>query len=393
MFNPENTTTILLTCAPSTSEVLASELEHLGFEIKEKSELFVRTEGTFLDSMILNLHIRTAYRVMLLIESFEAKSADHLYNQVRALPWENWLAPDGYISVDSRTNREDIRDSRFPNLKVKDAVVDRMVEQKGRRPDSGPEFKGASIFLYWKDHDASLYWDTTGIPLFRRGYRTQINEAPLQETLAAAILLSTRWDKKSPVVNPMCGTGTLAIEAALLATQTAPGLYRKNFSFQHLVFFKQEQWDSLCKEAAQKKLPRLSFRILASDHDAGAIKAARQNAKQAGVDHLIEFSVEDFSQSTIPSDQAGIVILNPEYGMRLGMQDTLVETYQGIGDFFKKKCKGYWAYVFTGNADLGKMVGLKTKRRIPFFNGKIECRLLEFELYDGSRKASNQEAN
>jgi putative N6-adenine-specific DNA methylase len=381
-----DTSKILVTCAPCTSEALSAEITQLGYTVLEKSELFVSIDGTFIDCMRLNLNLRTAYRVFFLIKEMEARSFEELYFEVKKLPWEQWIPSDGYLSVDSRATREDVRDTRFPNLKVKDAIVDRIAEKCGQRPDSGPALTGCSVFLYWKGNDASLYLDTTGESLFKRGYRTHINEAPLQETLAANLILNSRWDKNSSFVNPMCGSGTLAIEAALIALKKPAGLMGRSFAFQKFSFYKNENWEFLCDEAKKESLNSLSFKIIATDIDDRAIKSAKQNAKQAGVDHLIDFYVSDFRKTSIPEENKGIVILNPEYGMRLGNQEELIEVYQAIGDFFKQHCKGYFGYVFTGNADLGKMVGLKPKRRMPFYNGLIECRLLEFELYDGSKK-------
>jgi putative N6-adenine-specific DNA methylase len=197
--------------------------------------------------------------------------------------------------------------------------------------------------------------------------------------------MATRWDGKTAFINPMCGSGTLAIEAALIATNKAPGLMRHNFGFSHIKGYDDTIWKDLRQEAA-RKIPRsLDFPIIATDNDPKAIHAARTNAQSARVDHLIRFVICDFEETPLPETQKGIVILNPEYGERMGDEEILEETYSFIGDFFKKKCKGYTGYIFTGNMDLAKKVGLKAKRRIEFYNAKIDCRLLEYELYEGTR--------
>jgi len=273
-------------------------------------------------------------------------------------------------------------------VKCKDAIVDRIKEKCGQRPDSGPDQDKTVVNLYWKDGVCSLYLDTSGEPLSRRGYRKIPMGAPMQETLAAAVIIATGWKGNSHFVNPMCGSGTLAIEAALAALNRPPGLLRDNFGFMHLKGFKEAFWNDLRTRARKEAKKSLECRIIATDIKREAVEAARKNAATAGVEHLIEFSSCDYSETTIPEGE-GIVILNPEYGERMGKIQELEGVYRGIGDFFKQKCKGLKGYLFTGNLDLAKKIGLRAKRRIPFFNGGIECRLLEYELYEGSRKHKN----
>jgi len=207
----------------------------------------------------------------------------------------------------------------------------------------------------------------------------------MQETLAAAVVLAAGWNGEGPFINPMCGSGTLAIEAALIALNKAPGLLRSRYAFQHLLGFDPEAWQSMRHGARAETRKTPDGPIIASDANPEAVKAARQNAKTAGVDHLMEFRVCDFRETPIP-EGGGIIVLNPEYGKRMGELKRLENVYRGIGDFFKQKGRGCRGYIFTGNLDLAKKVGLRTRRRIPFFNGEIECRLLEYDLYAGSRK-------
>ncbi|MCK4997891.1 MAG: hypothetical protein KAS23_00095 [Anaerohalosphaera sp.] len=211
--------------------------------------------------------------------------------------------------------------------------------------------------------------------------------APLRESLAAGILMQTGYDGSAPLVLPMCGSGTLAIEAALIAQQRPCGLLRSNFGFMHEMDFDSDVWQQIRKEALDigKKKPQEIAPIIATDIDQRAVEAARKNAMTAGVDHLIKFEVCDFFDTEVPI-QPGIVLLNPEYGQRLGEIDQLEAVYKQIGDFFKQKCPGYTAYIFTGNPALGKKVGLKTSRRTVFFNGNIECRLLKYDIYAGTRR-------
>jgi putative N6-adenine-specific DNA methylase len=203
------------------------------------------------------------------------------------------------------------------------------------------------------------------------------------------VVLATGWKDNGNFINPMCGSGTLAIEAALIALNRAPGLLRSNYGLMHLKGFNEPSWNVMRKKIKALTKNSLKGKIIATDIRQEAVEAAKKNAATAGVEHWIEFGVCDFSETPVP-EGGGVVILNPEYGERLGKVEELNETYKGIGDYFKKKCKGYRGYIFTGNLDLLKKVGLKTRRRIPFFNSNIECRLFEYDLYEGSKKKKSR---
>jgi putative N6-adenine-specific DNA methylase len=377
---------ILVTCAKGIAPFLREEIASLGLPVLSETVAGVETEGGLDDAMRVNLFVRTGHRVLFLLDSFAAANADDLYESVSRIPWEDSIPEDGYISVTSSVENLTIRDSRFANVRCKDAIVDRMQRKYGKRPDSGPERDRTVIALYWKDEECAVYLDTSGEPLSKRGYRKIPLRAPMQETLAAAVIAATGWQGEGSVVNPMCGSGTLAIEAVLIGLNRAPGLLRSNYGFMHLKDFDAALWKELRAEARAKARKNLEGRIVASDHNAEALAAAKQNAMTAGVEQLIEFASCDFRETPIPGG-GGIVVLNPEYGERMGRIASLEETYKGIGDFFKQRCGGYRGYVFTGNPELAKKIGLRAKRRIPFFNGPIECRLLEYELYEGSRRA------
>jgi len=335
--------------------------------------------------MKLNLMLRTGVNVLYLLKQFSCKTPDELYRAVVSLPWEDYISPSEYLSVVSRVKTPAINNSVFASQKVKDAIVDRVTKKCGSRPNSGPDRDNVVINFYWNDDSCSIYLNTSGKKLSDRGYRKIPYAAPLQETLAAALLCATGFDGSQPLVNPMCGSGTLAIEAALIALKRAPGLLRSNFGLKHVKGFDAEAWDTLRKEVRAQSKKELPFRIIATDIDKKAVENAKKNAQTAGVDHIIEFYVCDFKKTKIPEEK-GIVILNPEYGYRLGNQTELEETYKGIGDFFKNKCAGFTGYVFTGNIALAKKVGLRTSRRLIFYNAKIECRLLEYHMYIGSKE-------
>lgn len=383
------TARILVTCPKELPEHLDKELAGLGYPNGEILDAGVQVRGTLTDCMRLNLLVRTGHRVLFELKRFRAFDADELYREAKSIPWEKYLEKDGYFRVDAAIRDTTVNDSRFAGLKVKDAVADRFMDRFSQRPDSGPETRGTCLFLHWRENQATLYLDTTGEPLPRRGYRKRPHKAPMQETLAAACILAAGWPDMARqgghFIAPMCGAGTLAIEAALMAMNGAPGLLRDNFAFMHLIGFDPDAWDNMLTEAEDAETPEIKGRIIATDHDPEAIEAARDNARLAGVGDFIEFAVCDFTETDIP-DGPGLVMLNPEYGQRLGDIDKLKGVYKGIGDFFKNQCGGKTGYIFTGNSTLAKQVGLRTKSRRIFWSAKIECRLLEYELYAGSRK-------
>ncbi|MBN2332705.1 MAG: class I SAM-dependent RNA methyltransferase [Deltaproteobacteria bacterium] len=375
--------TIHIPCAKGIPPFLKAELQSLGFPIVSETVAGVSTKGTLSDAMRLNLCCRTGQRIFFQVGSFTVGSQEELFSHLARISWEKYLRPDRYLTVTSVVDHPSIRDSRFANQKTKDVIVDRLRRQYGRRPDSGPGRHGAVVHLFWKQKTCLVYLDTSGESLARRGYRQEGSRAPLQETLAAAVVQAA-WNGMGNFINPMCGSGTLVIEAALQALQIPPGLDRENFAFMHLAGFSRDAWQRLCRQARSQLQEGIAGRLIATDHDPAVINIARRNAQRAGVEPFIEFSVCDFAATTIPPG-AGVVILNPEYGERLGSLAELPATYKRIGDYFKQHCAGYRGFILTGNLDLAKKVGLKARRRYPLFNGAIECRLLEYELYAGSR--------
>jgi len=389
--NKTDKTTLLITCARGLNEMLRAEVEALGFTVDSCHDTGVEITGDIYDAMKLNLHLRTAFNVLYLLDTFECRDAEQLYRRVVKLPWEEIIPSNEYVCVVGRIDTPSIDNTMYPNLKIKDAIVDRILQKTGARPDSGKERTHVVVQAYWKGDTCWIYLNTSGQKVSDRNYRKLPFSAPLRESLAAAIILETGYDGSQPLVCPMCGSGTLAIEAALIASRRVPGLMRTNYAFMHTKLHDENVWQQLRAEALKqnKKRGKAEYkpqRIIATDIADGAVEAAGRNAMTAGVDHLIEFAVCDFAETTIPEGDGGIIVMNPEYGMRLGELESLKETYARIGDFFKQKCPGWTGYIFTGNPELAKKVGLRTSRKIPFFNGSIECRLLKYELYTGSKK-------
>ncbi|MFQ5492195.1 MAG: class I SAM-dependent RNA methyltransferase [Phycisphaerae bacterium] len=376
---------IRITCAPGLVGYLRGEVQALGYTVDAARTTSLDITANLHDAMRLNLFLRTAFNVLVLIDKFICPHPNELYKHVRALPWEDMISPDEYLSVVSSVNTPTINDWRFASLKVKDAIVDRIAEVTGARPDSGPLRDNVVVHLYWSADQAAIYLNTSGRKLADRNYRKLPHKAPMQETLAAGVILATGYDGAVPLVNPMCGSGTLAIEAALIASGRPPGLLRDNFGFIHLKGFDATAWQSMRINARKIRNKGPIAPIIATDIDEGAVRAARKNAQTAGVHHMIRFEVCDFADTPLPPDK-GIIIINPEYGQRLGRIAELEQTYKHMGDFFKQRCPGWAGHIFTGNLQLAKKVGLRASRRIEFFNAKIDCRLLKYELYEGTRR-------
>lgn len=370
--------------------MLEQEARALGQNVESVDTTGVEFKGSSFDAMRLNLESRIAMRVLTLVKRFRCEGPDQLKRMVGKIEWDTIIPAGGYLSVTSTVHHPSIDNTMFASLLVKDAIVDRIRSVHGRRPDSGPLRTGAVVHLHWHGDSAGIWIDTSGQKLSDRGYRKMPHAAPLRETLAAAILLRTGWTKSAPLVIPMCGSGTLAIEAALMAAGRPPGLLRSQFAFQHLHGFNSQLWADLRRDVTPRK-PRRGRperpTIIATDHDPQAVEATRRNAETAGVGHMIETAVCDFADTPLP-DTPGHIILHPEYGLRLGDEAALQPVYKRMGDFFKQQCGGWSGWIFTGNLKLAKSVGLKTACRVPMRHAKVDARLLGYELWAGSRERS-----
>jgi putative N6-adenine-specific DNA methylase len=380
---------IIITCNKRLSPYLQAEVEALGFKPDRVFQTGIELTGTVNDCIALNLNLRCASQVLYLIKNFTAADPKELYDGLVDIEWEKLIDFTGYFSVTSNVNNEHILTPLFANVKVKDAIVDRIKSVKGIRPNSGADGNKTVVHLYWQDDSAEIFLDTSGETLAKHSYRKIPGKAPMLEALATSTILSTHWDRNSSFINPMCGSGTLAIEAALLATDKCPGLFRMNYGFMHILGYDEQVFFVERRKLKDKAKKEIGFKIVATDISADAVDIAQKNAKTAGVDHLIDFAVCDFEETDVP-EQPGIVMFNPEYGERLGTHSKLEITYARIGDFLKKKCLNYRGYVFTGNPDLAKKIGLKAARKIEFYNGKLDCRLFEYELYEGTKRAPRE---
>ncbi len=379
---------IIITCNKRLTPWLKLEVEELGFTIVESFATGVELNGTVNDCIKLNLNLRCASQVLYSLFEFRCNSPEDLYKSVFAYSWEKLIANDGYFSVTSHVDHPSVNNTMFSNVKVKDAIADKIRRETAHRPDSGSEMDGAVINLYWWEISAEIFLDTSGETLSKHNYRKVPGPAPMLEALVSATLLASKWDRKSPFINPMCGSGTVAIEAALMATNRRPGLLRKNYSFMHVIGYDEQVYTAELKKMGEQIIEIPELKVVATDISDDAINISRINAGLAGVEALIEFTQCDFEETNVPHGEKGVVYFNPEYGERLGEIQELEITYKRIGDFMKKKCQGYTGYIFTGNMDLAKKIGLKASRRLEFYTAKLDCRLLEYELYAGKKVES-----
>lgn len=376
---------------------LRAEVEGLGHEIQGEDKVSVSIGATLVEALRLTLHLRTAQQVYWQLDKTRCTSLKMLEKWARSYPWEDLIPNDAYLSISSNVAHPSVTNTMYPNLLLKDAIVDRIKERTGERPDSGPDRSGVVIQLVWKGDRAWVYLNVNGQRLSDRGYRKLPHHAPMSETLAAATLMGAGFDGTQALVNPMCGSGTLAIESALMMAGRAPGLFRNDASALHTMLELDDEYIEMRKDAKKPSPPIAEpMPIVASDHDPAAIDAARRNAMTAGVDHLIEFEVCDFRDTPIPllnEGEHGHVILNPEYGIRLGETEELRQVYRDIGFFFKDRCKGYMGHVFTGSRSLSTQVRLRAMRKLPFNNSNIPCRLLSYEMYAETPEGVDQGAD
>ena len=398
---------IIISCAKALSRWTEQEVVAMGYKPIEVTENTVVVRGAMRDVFRLNLRLRTAHRVLVPLLRTTCYNIRDLYEVVFSIDWENLLDADGYFSVSSITHNRTIRDTRIPSLYTKDAIADRMRERCQQRPDSGGENIGAAVFLYWERDEAIIYLDTSGEPLSKRGYRHIPGSAPMQETLAASCLIGMGWKGDKPFLSPMCGSGTPAIEAAMIAMNKAPGSLKGHFAFQSIKGYSriipgekapvvaprqtsgatpEQIWKEMVLEAKKEERRANLPRIIATDISPEAVDNAHTNAIAAGVAEFIEFHACDFGETPVPEVPApppgetkGCVFFNPEYGIRLGDPEELKPIYARIGTFMNEKCRGWTGALITGNPDLAAQVNLYYRNRIPFFNGPIDCRLFIYE--------------
>lgn len=359
--------------------VLAQELVELGAKEVQSGRRMVSFKGDKEMMYRANFQLRTAIRILKPILHFKARSAEEVYNEIKQLEWENIIEPGKTFSVDSVVYSDDFTNSRFVTYKVKDAIVDYFREKTGTRPNISVTNPDILLHIHISDHNATLSLDSSGESLHRRGYRQESVEAPLNEVLAAGMILLTGWKADSDFIDPMCGSGTLPIEAALIACNMAPGLFRKGYAFEKWQDFDAELFESIYNDDSKER--EFNHHIYGYDIDMKAVNTANINVKAAGLTKRITIAHQDFKNFQQPREKS-IMVTNPPYGERISTPD-LLGTYKMIGERLKHAFTGNEAWVLSYREECFQQIGLKPSIKIPLFNGSLECEFRKYQMFDG----------
>ncbi|MGZ9146622.1 MAG: THUMP domain-containing class I SAM-dependent RNA methyltransferase [Nitrospira sp.] len=371
-------------CPRGLEGVLEGELHRFGVPTTTKTEGGVGFSASWSTMYWVNLNTHIASRVLWEVGQSAYKTERDVYNAAYALAWPEWFTPAQTIKVKVSARRCPLPSLDFLTLRIKDAVCDKFAKAKQGRPSVDTERPDIKLDAFLDQNTVTFYVDTSGEPLFKRGHRIGSVEAPLRENLAAGILRLAGWTANDVLLDPMCGGGTIPLEAALMARQIAPGISR-NFGFERLLLHDAPLWNHLRESAQAKHVAQVPTAIYASDRDPAMVKVAQRMFQGAGVSMDVRLKQSDILDLEAPAD-TGVMIINPPYGVRLSRSDELESFYPKLGDWLKQRFAGWRAYVLTGDARLSKLIGLTPSKRIPLFNGALECRLYEFVIVQGGAR-------
>jgi putative N6-adenine-specific DNA methylase len=371
-------------CPRGLETPLSEELKALGAEGIHITDGGVHFSGAGSLSYRVNLHSRTASRVLWRVAKARYTTEQDIYDTVHALPWKEWFDETLTIRVNMAAIRCPLRSLDFATLKIKDAICDKFRELTGERPSVNTHAPDIRIHAFLDEIQMSLYVDTSGDALFKRGVRQYTNIAPLRENLAAGILILSGWKPGIPLLDPMCGSGTFLIEAAQMSLNIAPGIGR-HFAFEKLHTFNAEKWQAMRAEAIAAQKPVTPLPVYGSDLYGDELKAARLNLENAGLLDAVSLKQANVLEITPPADH-GVLVANLPYGERMGELDEMRVLYPQLGDVLKQKFKGWNAYLLTADLAMPKSIRLSVSRRTPLFNGALECRLFEYKMVAGSNR-------
>ena len=373
-------------CPRGLEAPLAAEIEKLGAQDIAPADGGVGFAGDLTLALHANLESRLASRILWRVGGGPYRNERDLYDVVQAIDWPRHFDAKRTLRVDVAATRSPLTSLEFATLRTKDAVCDRQRAATGIRPSVDKRAPDVRVHVHLTEREATVYLDTSGEPLFKRGYRRDTDDAPLRENLAAGLLALAQWSPGQALLDPMCGSGTIAVEAALVAADRAPGLAR-TFAFQKLAWYDGPAWQRI-KQAARDRTREAptAASIVASDKAAGAVAKTQANARNAKIDAFLRIEQADVLARAAPA-ASGVLIANPPYGVRLEEADAMGAFYPRLGDALKRRFAGWTAYFLTGDLRLAKLIGLKPARRTPLWNGAIECRLFAFPLIEGSMRA------
>jgi putative N6-adenine-specific DNA methylase len=379
-----NTFPLSATTLFGLEEILAEELRSLGAKNIRAQRRFVEFSGDQYIMYKANLWCRTAIRILKPIASFAIHKEKDLYNEIKKIRWDQYITTKSTIAIDSFVRNSIFTHSLYVSQLTKDAIIDQMRDKSGSRPGVDLKDPDLRLNLHIQHNNVVLSLDSSGDSLHKRGYRIQTNTVPLNEVLAAGILYLTGWDRNSSFIDPMCGSGTFLIEAAMMALGRIPGYYRSKFGFMRWLDFDAGLYHNIQDEAVKAEKDALAFPIEGSDVNKKTFQIACRNVQNAAMEDFIQIHHKALEEQT-PPPAPGVMVMNPPYGERQEVNQ-LPEKYKMIGDVLKSMYEGYTAYILTGNLQEAKHIGLRTSFRKELFNGPIDCRLLKFELYSGSRR-------
>lgn len=368
-------------------QVLAQELTQMGANNVQIGRRMVSFTGDKEMMYRANFQLHTAIRILKPIRHFKARSAEEVYDEIQKVDWSEYILKGNTFSVDSVVYSEEFRNSRFVTYKVKDAIVDQFREKHGTRPNISVSNPDIRLHIHIANDDATLCLDSSGESLHRRGYRQESVEAPLNEILAAGMVLMTGWKGDTDLIDPMCGSGTLAIEAALIARNISPGVFRKEYAFEKWPDFDQDLFDTIYNDDSQER--EFKHHIYGYDIDMKAVNTARHNVRAAGLTNDITIEQQDFKDFTKPANKS-IIITNPPYGERISTPN-LLGTYRMIGERLKHEFGGNDAWILSYREECFEQIGLKPSIKIPLYNGSLECEFRKYTLFDGKMKEFRQE--
>jgi putative N6-adenine-specific DNA methylase len=372
------------TCPRGLEQALADELRGLDARDVQPVDGGVKFSGEFRLCYAVNLESRIASRVLWQVGAGAYRNENDIYEAARALSWREWFGPERTIRVGTSAIRSPLKSIDFVTLRVKDAVCDSLRATTGRRPDVDTRTPDVRMQVFLTASDFTIYIDTSGEPLFKRGYRTAAGVAPLRENLAAGILRLSGWQPPTTLLDPMCGSGTFLTEAALITANIAPGS-RRDFGFEKLAQFDKSAWQALQDSAKSREKYHLKSIIYGSDRYGDALKLARENLAVIGLQDAVTLKQANVLEMPAP-EPPGIIVTNPPYGVRLDEQQELAAFYPKLGDALKKNFAGWTAYILSADMALAKLIGLKASKRTPLFNGALECRLFEYRMVAGGMR-------
>lgn len=382
---------MVATCMQNLEDELEQELLAIGAKEVEKNKRAVKFKGDLELLYRSNIWLRTALKVLRPLFHYQAKNDDELYAKAKKIAWEKVFSEEKTFSIDSAVHSEHFTHSQFASLRIKDAIVDRFREQQIKRPNVERYQPDVRIHLHINDTQVTLSLDSSGDPLFKRGYRTKQHLAPINECLAAGLILKSGWKGETDFMDPMTGTGTIAIEAALIACNIPPNLNRTHFAFEGWKNYDQALLSKVLGEAQGEYKP-LKSKIFAREMNSNNVRSARININTANMRKSIILEQADFFKSEPPSEK-GVMVVNPPYGERLEIEEGLPDFYERFGSALKHEYSGWTAWIIASDEESFKNIGLKPSKKIPMMNGKIECQFRKYELFDGKLKEEKKRVN